>query len=338
MLTLLVALASATDIADVYDNVASAVVVIETEGRELAAQGVGQAVSVEGLGSGVIVDREGYIVTAAHVIQTAETVKVRYADGLKVDAHIVTSDPNMDVALIKVDHIPADVHVAPWGDSSEMRVGQEVFVVGAPLGVDHTLTVGHLSGRRITQPMHANGDEAWELLQTDASINQGNSGGPLFNMNGEVIGVVSHILSQSGSSAGLGFAVSSNLTREVLFERSPLWTGMTGRYVSGLEGYLLNIPQAGAMLVEHVTPGSPGERMGLQGGVARVILGNSEWVLGGDVLLEVNGFSTEDPKYATKIRESLRDVKPGAKIELVVLRGGVPTTLTYKISKKDLGR
>jgi len=192
-------LANATEptLAELFHQVDPAVVEIATVQRVVPDLGPARRVSAGGLGSGFLISSDGQIMTAAHVVQVADEVSVRFVNGEVVTAKILASDPGSDVALIKAASVPAGIVPAVLGDSDTAEVGDQIFVVGAPYGIAHSLTAGHVSARRTPNQLFG-GFEKVELLQTDAAINQGNSGGPLFNMQGEVIGIVSHILSTTG--------------------------------------------------------------------------------------------------------------------------------------------
>ncbi|MEX0590103.1 MAG: trypsin-like peptidase domain-containing protein, partial [Xanthobacteraceae bacterium] len=205
-----------------FDRVSRSVVVIRTLERKVAASGDRQLMSVPGQGSGVIISADGKVLTAAHVVDVAEAIHVEFPGGRRISARVIASEPDADVSLLQLQQVPTDAVVARVGDSDRVRIGEQVFIVGAPYGISHTLTVGYVSGRH--QP-----GRVWdrftlaEFLQTDAAINQGNSGGPMFNMAGEVIGVVSHNISKSGGSEGLGFVVTSNLALDILQGRRARW-------------------------------------------------------------------------------------------------------------------
>jgi S1-C subfamily serine protease len=193
----LVAIPSASqaqDLVDVFARISDAVVVVYTETTEYQFTGQAVAVSVPGTGSGVLIS-PNQIMTAAHVVQAANQVVVVFPSGGEFQATVTASSETHDVALLRLERAVATTP-AVLGDSDAMRIGEEVFVVGAPLGESHTLTVGHLSAHRERAGLL--GTSTVEFLQTDASINPGNSGGPMFNMDGEVVGIVSHILTQSG--------------------------------------------------------------------------------------------------------------------------------------------
>ena len=193
-------------------------------------------------------------------------------------------------------HVPAGAAVARLGDSDRAEVGDQVFVVGAPLGIGRTLTVGHLSARR-TMNATSGGVVSRELFQTDAAINQGNSGGPLFDLNGNVIGVVSYIMSRSGGSDGLGFVVTSNTARRLLLDERTVWSGLDGYLLAGDLARAFNLPtERGALLVQRVAAGSPAERLGLRGGTMPVAFGQETILLGGDVILAVEGIGLGTPQ------------------------------------------
>jgi len=207
----LTTLSEAKSLSKVFKQVNPAVVVILTKEHGYSKLHPGETITVTkgGLGSGVVISEDGLVMTSAHVVNVADEVSVHFLDGSKVLAKVISSASQADVALLRLDSVPDDLVAADLGDSDKVSIGDEIFVVGAPYGVDHTLTVGYMSGRR--RPKGACSQLVpLEFLQTDAAINQGNSGGPMFSMDGRLIGIVSHILSRSGGSEGLGFATSIN--------------------------------------------------------------------------------------------------------------------------------
>lgn len=320
-----------------YRRVSGAVVIIETVQREIRAGSVGRMVAMGGLGSGVLVSKDGLVVTAAHVVQVAESIRVQFEGHEAIPARVVRSVPAADVALLQLDWVPPDAVVARIGDSDTSEVGEQVFVVGAPLGIDHTLTVGYLSARRQPGNMMA-GFVAAELFQTDASINQGNSGGPMFNMKGEVIGIVSHIVSTTGGSEGLGFAVTSNAARDVLLRRGGIYTGVEAHMVEGPLAEALNLPQPRGILVQRVARGTLGERLGLRGGSMRATVLDQELLLGGDVILEMMGVIIGTGDYGPieeRVREAFAGLKPGGAVQVKVLRAGEIMELRTPFAAED---
>lgn len=312
---------SAQSLRDVFRQVKPGVVVIRTLEREIApAQG--GFVSMRGLGSGVLISNEGHVMTAAHVVQTADQVGVEFPDGHFSLAQVVASVPPADVALLKLEEMPPGVAPLPLGDSDQLEVGDEVFVVGAPYGLSHTLTVGHLSARHAPNRIAGN-LTAVELFQTDAAINTGNSGGPMFNVQGEVVGIVSHILSQSGGFEGLGFAVTSKAARELLLEQPSFWSGLEGHLLTGELAALLNVPQAAGVLVQRVAAQSPAADLELEPGVVPAQIGDETLLLGGDIILEVLGIPiTGEGSDFQRIQTTLAQHPAGAPMTVKVLRDG----------------
>jgi len=311
---------------DLYERVNPAVVVIRTTEHDLASETdpwePDGRTSTTNLGSGVVVSADGLIMTAAHVIQLADAIAVQFVDGYMVTARVEAASTLADVALIRLDEVPADLSVAPMGDSDRVRVGEQVFVVGAPYGLGHTLTVGHVSGRRQPRagPYYIT---PVEFLQTDAAINEGNSGGPLFDMNGRIIGIVSHIQSRSGGYEGLGFATTINMARKVLLEQSSLWTGVEFTVVEGELARALNLPQPMGILVQRVAKRSPGEQLGLQAGTLPATVDGQEILLGGDIILEIGGLPVQgQPDLREQVDERLGALPEGGLLEVKVLRGG----------------
>lgn len=319
--------ARAGSLSQVFKSVGEAVVVVRTSERVMARDSLGKMVSVAGLGSGVLVSADGKVVTAAHVVQTADAVVVEFPGGVRVNAQVAASDPAADVALLQLEQVPPGATPAKFGDSDRAEIGDQVFVVGAPLGITHTLTVGHISARR--NPNATFG--VTELFQTDAAINQGNSGGPMFNMQGEVIGIVSHIVSRSGGSDGLGFVVTSNMARRLLFAEPSVWSGLEGYLLTGDVARAFNLPAAAeaGLLVQRVAAGSPAARLGLLGGNLPAQFGEEELTLGGDVILAVDGIAIDAPGAYERIRQRMIDVRDaGGSIRVTVLRGGATVELT----------
>ena len=312
---------------DVFRSVNAAVVEIHTLQKDLPPGEAGPAVRLAGLGSGVLVSRDGRVITAAHVVQAADAIEVEFLDGEKVAARVVSSEPEtLDLATLQLARVPSGALTARLADSDRADVGEEVFVIGAPLGVSHTLTVGHLSARRRSD-MVPGGTSRAEFFQTDAAINVGNSGGPMFNMKGEVIGIVSHILSLTGGSEGLGFAVPSNVVRRFLDEKS-FWTGIDGYILWGGLAQVFNVPPRRAgLLVQRIAAGSPAERAGLRAGSTRAKIGREELIVGGDIVLEVMGVPVT-AEGLDSVKERLASVRPGQAVDILVLRGGRQVVLT----------
>jgi len=314
--------AAEESLSDVYNRVHLSVVVIETTQRDVATLGPEMPVAVGGVGSGVLISNDGKVMTAAHVVQTAEQIRVVFQSGERIPARVLSSQPPADVALLQLERMPAVARIATVGDSDAVRVGDRAFVVGAPFGISHTLTVGHISARRKPDAMLGGLGRA-EFFQTDAAINRGNSGGPMFNLDGEVIGIVSHIVSVSGGFEGLGFAVTSNMARRLLLEQEPFWTGLEGFLLRDELARVFNVPQSAGVLVQRVAAGSPAEHFGVRPGTMQALIGEQELLVGGDILLSVQGIPiTGGPDDYVDIREAVLRLKEGDELTLKVLRGG----------------
>ncbi len=319
----------ADTIAEVFKKVKDSVVVIGTTSTEGPSVPGGAATSVGGLGSGVLIDRLGLVLTAAHVVQVAEDIQVEFTNGEIISAKVQSSVPAADLALLRLDHPPRDGVAARLGDSGNVEVGDQIFIVGAPLGISHTLTVGHISARRITDNLFGGMLNA-EMFQTDAAINVGNSGGPMFSMAGEVIGIVSHMISQSGGYEGLGFVMTSNLANELLIKRRGIWSGLEGYTLSGELAGIFNLPQNRAVLVQRVAKGSPASRMGLLPGFLPAVIDGEPVLLGGDIILEVNGIKYSEPDALQRIRAYVSSLLAGEELKMTVLRRGKRIDLVAK--------
>jgi len=323
--------AVAQELRSLFQQVKPSVVVVRIEAEEIGPDDAGGETRVQEQGSGVLISNDGQILTAAHVIQTAEQVEVQFADGTRRPAKIVSSVPSADVALLKVDQIPSSLHPAAVGNSDLMQIGDRVFLVGAPFELSYTLTAGYISGRRALQEIESSPSSV-QLFQTDAAINKGNSGGPMFNTKGEVVGICSYILSQSGGFEGLGFAVTSNYARKVLLDNPGLWTGFDGLYLDGHLAALLNVPQPAGILVQRVVKNSPAAALGLEAGRYPLKINSQNVVLGGDIILSVNGISVGEKGDAVeKVDRSLGQAKAGDSIRITVLRAGKIVQLQGKM-------
>jgi len=322
--------ASGQSIADVFRQVREAVVVVHTTQTEYPFLTVAAPVSVPGTGSGVLVSATE-VMTAAHVVQAANRVLVEFPSGEEIEASVVASRATHDVALLRLAR-PAPAAPAAIGDSDAVQVGDQIFVVGAPLGEGHTLTVGHLSARRTERGLFF-GTSSVEFLQTDAAINPGNSGGPMFNMTGEVVGIVSHILTVSGGSMGLGFAVATNTAQQVLSPGESVWIGLEGKVVVGVLAALLNVPPPGAgILVGSVAIGSMAESLGLQPSTIPAVIADLEMLIGGDIILSVNSIPVgESMEGLESIIQSVAGLAPGETLTVEVLRGGKRINLSARI-------
>jgi Do/DeqQ family serine protease len=260
-----------------------------------------------GLGSGVIISADGYILTNHHVIDGAEQIKVELNDNRTLDAKVVGSDPPSDLALLKID--ATNLPVLALGDSDKVRVGDVVLAIGNPMGIGQTVTMGIISAKGRHTGLSGSGSYE-DFLQTDAPINQGNSGGALVSTSSELIGINSQILSPSGGSIGIGFAIPSNMARTVsdtLVKTGKVRRGQLGITVvpAGSEpAQELGIKENKGVVVYEVGPGSPADRAGLKSG---------------DVITSFNGVAVTD---SNTFRNQVASTAPGTGVTLTVLRDG----------------
>ena len=272
-----------------------------------------------GLGSGVIVSNDGYILTNNHVIDNATKISVELSDRRTVEGKLVGADPASDLAVVKIDE--KGLPVLPIGDSNVMRVGDVVLAVGNPLGVGQTVTMGIVSAKGRATGL---GDGSYEdFLQTDAPINSGNSGGALVNTSGELIGINSQILSPSGGNIGIGFAVPSNMAKNVmdqLVSNGRVRRGLLGVTVQGVTNDLaagLGLSKAEGALVSGVTPGGAADKAGLKRG---------------DVILSYQGRAVVD---TNSFRNEIAATKPGTTIVLNVMRDGKTSEFKATLAEND---
>lgn len=323
------------DISALYEKVSSAVVQIQTKEKAIIGEGeMKQTVTAEGLGSGILISPEGLILTAAHVVQTAEEVKVVFKNNEIIPAKILATEKTADVALIKLAWPPSDknIHIPKVADSDNVKIGEQVFVIGSPYGLAQSLSVGHISGRHEKKSVSHN-LTLMEFFQTDAAINTGNSGGPMFNMKGEVIGIVSYILTESGGFQGLGFAATSNMATNLLLEEKGIWFGVDGVLLSGGMAKIFNLPQEGGILVQKVADLSPGGIMGLQGGIYNMVIEGQKFTVGGDIILTILGQKVENEDDMLSLGKKLKALKEKDVMRLKVMRGGEIIDLNYTIPK-----
>jgi S1-C subfamily serine protease len=297
----------------------------------------------QSLGSGFVIDKVGHIVTNYHVVQGAKQVNVSFSNGVSTKASVVGSDPSSDLAVLKVAASSRAFTPLPLGDSDDMEVGDPVVAIGNPFGLDRTVTAGIVSAiqRAITAP---NGYTIDHVIQTDAAINHGNSGGPLLNRGGEVIGVNAQIETgdnAGGGNVGVGFAIPSNTVKSVItqliheghVDRASI--GITATPITRDLARVFRLPVAHGLLVQSVQPGSGAAKSGLHAGTTQVVLAGESYNLGGDIIVQAG-------EKAVSSLDRLRDVvaskKPGEKLPLVVYRGAKRLTLQVKLGRQPTAR
>lgn len=291
----------------------------------------GQVQEGEGSGSGSVIDDQGHILTNYHVIEGAQKLSVRFAGDKTYPAKYIGGDPDTDLAVIQVDAPRDQLAIVPLGDSDKLIVGQKVLAIGNPFGLDRTLTTGVISGlqrpiRSRPQPGDLQGRPIEGAIQTDASINPGNSGGPLLDSHGRMIGINSQILSPSGASAGVGFAIPVNIAKRVVPElithgmvRRPK-LGIGGRDVNTLRG----MPVENGVLIIQVIPGGPAEAAGLRGTTST----EDGDINLGDIIVGIDGekVSVNDDLYRVLDKHQIGDV-----IKLDIMRKGSRMSVSLRL-------
>ena len=255
---------------------------------------------------------------------------MEFLGGETVSAKVVASEPAADLSLLQLERVPPGAKVSPLANSDPIQVGDPVIIVGAPYGLSYSLSAGLISARWGPNTVYKTMPLA-EFFQTSATINTGNSGGPMFNMNGEVIGIVSHNISKSGGSEGLGFVVTINTAKKLLLEKRSVWGGLEGQMLSDEMADILNLPPgATGYLIKNVAKGSPADEAGMRGGTILATIGGEQIVLGGDILLSVEGIQAGAANVA-KIRDLLATKAPGSPFKATVLRAGKVLEMTGRL-------
>ncbi|MBC8755882.1 trypsin-like peptidase domain-containing protein [Kordia sp. YSTF-M3] len=310
-------------ISTLYEQSSSSVVLIKTMQTNMTFRaGIPVVNSLSNYGSGFVISNEGEILTASHLVQTAEKICVIFTDGEELLARVLYSYPLADVALIKIITPKSTPLVTvKLGNSDHSRIGDQVFIIGAPFGLRHSLSVGYISRKYKREPSY-NGLVTTEFFQSDAAINKGSSGGPMFNMKGEVIGIVSFLVSQSHGFQGFGFAASSNIAKKLLLEEHAIWTGLEANFISGPIVEVLNVPQKGGILIQKVAPFSLGSIMELQGGIYEIIIENDNLILGGDIILTLDDIQLVSEESVLKAWYVLQGLKLGDSLRITILRKG----------------
>ncbi len=293
---------------------------------------------VPALGSGFVIDKAGHIVTNFHVVEDADEIRVSFSNRDTVQAELVGTDPSTDLAVLRVEADASALTPLPLGDSDEVRVGDPVVAIGNPFGLDRTATAGIVSAlqRLITAPNQFTIDH---VIQTDAPINRGNSGGPLLNARGEVIGVNTQIETGgiSTGNVGIGFAVPSNTVEGVVAQI--LQTGRVEHAYLGIAGHAVtpdladtyNLPVDAGVLVEDVRAGSGADKAGLEKGDTQVVVAGETYVLGGDIIVAADG---EQLSSIEELRDAIAGHKPGDKIKLRIYRNAKQTSVTVTLGRQ----
>jgi len=297
-----------------------------------------ETISRDGLGSGFVYDKNGYIVTNHHVIDDAEKIVVTFPDEQAFNAELIGADPFTDLAVLKIVSGAYPLHPLPLGDSSKLKVGEQIAAIGNPFGLTGSMTAGIVSQIGRVLPTQGSDFSIPDVIQTDAAINPGNSGGPLINMRGEVIGINTAIQSGTGEFAGVGFAIPSNTAKKIvpaLIEdgeyRHP-WIGIIGRDIDPDFAKVLELENSGGVFIENVVDDSPASKGGLIGPTGTIESEGRTFSTGGDIILKVDG------KEIKKIHEILihlqREKSIGDHLILDVLRDGKMTTVVIILEQR----
>ena len=293
----------------------------------------------EALGSGFVIDKAGHIVTNYHVVEGARSVEVSFSNNESMKAKIVGTDPSTDVAVLQVDAHSRALTPLSLGNSDLVHVGDSVVAIGNPFGYDRTVTAGIVSAlQRVIQAPNSYSID--HVIQTDAALNKGNSGGPLLNANGNVIGVNSQISTgNSGSSGnvGVGFAVPINTVTTVAAQIiksghvEHAFLGIAAQPVTESAAKLFRLPVSHGLLVARVQPGSGAAKAGLRAGTQNATLAGETYPLGGDLLATID----EAPLYSVdQLRDVIGGKKPGDNVKLRVYRGDQQRTVTVKLGRQ----
>jgi S1-C subfamily serine protease len=324
---------AAMSVNEIYERASSGVVQItSTSGN------IGGAAAQQALGSGFVVDKAGHIVTNYHVIEGADEIRVSFSNRDTVQAQLVGSDPSTDLAVLQVDTTASALTPLPLGDSDKVEVGDAVVAIGNPFGLDRTATSGIVSAlqRLITAPNRFTIDH---VIQTDAPINHGNSGGPLLNSRAQVIGVNTQIETGGAGSGnvGIGFSVPSNTVKDVVAQImrtgrvDHAYLGISGQAVNPVVADKYNLPVAKGVLVESVTSESGAGKAGLKGGETQVVVAGETYVLGGDIIVSFEG---KQISSIEQLRDAIAGHKPGEKIRLVIYRDAKKTGVTVTLGRQ----
>jgi S1-C subfamily serine protease len=294
------------------------------------------AVPVEGAGSGFVIDPRGYVLTNNHVVEGAANIQVTLGDRSHYVARLVGTDPRNDIALLKIDPKDKPITALPLGDSANLQVGQSVIAIGNPFGFSGTLTKGVISalGRTVQTSETSAIDQA---IQTDAAINRGNSGGPLLNSRGEVIGINTAIFTPSGTTAGIGFAIPVNMAKRIA--QDLITEGRVRQAYLGIStialwpelSQALRLPIQQGLLVERVVPRSPAAQAGLRGGDRVVLAGLQRLTVGGDILVTIDG---RDVESTLDLNVVLNEKRPGDTIRLTIYRGNQKIELSVTLGEE----
>jgi S1-C subfamily serine protease len=329
---------------EIYRGSAPGVVHIETtlkvqQSDPFFGNPFGAATQTErALGSGFVIDRAGHIVTNFHVVRGATSIQVSFSNNERYRAKLVGSDPSTDIAVLKVDVPARALKALPLGNSDDVRVGDQVIAIGNPFGLDRSVTAGIVSAvqRRIEAP---NNLSIGHVIQTDAALNHGNSGGPLLNAQGQVVGVNAQIETggTSQGNVGIGFAIPINTVRDVVAQLikhgkvEHAFLGIEGKTLTPQIAQLFHLGTRSGVIVASVRPGAGAAHAGIKGATDQVTVEGESWPAGGDVIVKVD---SEPIMTVEQLIDLIAAKKPGDKIQIEVVRGTSHKTLTVTLGRQ----
>ncbi|RMW37657.1 MAG: PDZ domain-containing protein [Nitrosopumilus sp.] len=300
----------------------------------------GEVSETGGVGSGFVFDKQGHIITNEHVIDDAQKVVITFLDGRSYNADIIGTDEFTDLAVIKVNADLALLHPLTIGDSSNLKVGEQIAAIGNPFGLSGSMTSGIVSqlGRLLPS---GSGYSIPDVIQTDAAINPGNSGGPLLNMRGEIVGINTAIQSATGEFTGVGFAIPSQTVAKIVptliedGEYKHPWIGISGRDIDPDLAKVLELPDAVGFLVVTVVEDSPASEAGLIGSDKTIDVDGVNYPMGGDIILSVDGIEVR--KIDDILVHLQRAKSVGDEMILEVLRDGRTTNISIILAERPNG-
>ena len=333
---------AAMTVHEIYERAASGVVRVNATSNSTSSSGTPSPFGAQGvsaLGSGFVIDKTGHIVTNYHVVEGADEVTVSFSNRDTVKAEVVGTDPSSDLAVLRVQTAASALTPLPLGNSDNVQVGDPVVAIGNPFGLDRTVTSGIVSAlqRLITAPNQFTIDH---VIQTDAPINHGNSGGPLINARGQVIGVNTQIETGGDTATGnvgIGFSVPSNTVKDVVAQIlktgrvEHAYLGISGQAVTPDVAETYNLPVKAGVLVGSVTSGSGADKGGLKGGARQVVVAGDTFVLGGDIIVSFDG---QQISSIEELRDAVASHSPGDKVELVIYRDAHKTSVTVTLGRQ----
>lgn len=297
-----------------------------------------EVLSTSGVGSGFVYDTKGHIITNSHVVDNAQKIVVTLLDGGSYNAELIGKDPFTDLAVIKIEPNGVFLQPLPIGDSSRLKVGEQIAAIGNPFGLSGSMTAGIVSQMGRLLPSQDSGFSIPDVIQTDAAINPGNSGGPLLNMRGEMVGINTAIQSGTGEFTGVGFSIPSRTVAKIIpnllqdGEYHHPWLGISGRDIDPDLAKVLNLKDAKGFLIVTVVDDSPASKAGLHGATETKEIEGASYALGGDIILKVDGLEVR--KIDDILIHLQREKSVGDEMVLEILRDGRMSEFTLLLEER----